>query len=57
MDPNDEDDEPEEEGIIHCITCGHEIAVKTCLKHMERCYNKVRLKNLFKIIQPFLTNE
>lgn len=42
IDPDaDEEEHEEEEGSIHCVTCGHEVSVKTCIKHMERCYNKV----------------
>lgn len=42
IDPDaDEEELEEEEGSIHCVTCGHEVSVKTCIKHMERCYNKV----------------
>ncbi|CAG7816473.1 unnamed protein product [Allacma fusca] len=40
IDPNDEEMEPEEDGVMSCITCGHEISMKTCIKHMEKCYNK-----------------
>lgn len=44
--PDHADDEiEEEEGSIPCVTCGHEVSVKTCIKHMERCYNKVK-KNI-----------
>lgn len=43
MDPNaDEEEVEEEEGYIPCVTCGHEVPIKSCIKHMERCYNKVK---------------
>jgi len=40
----DEDipDDESEEAIIHCVTCGVDIHCKTAIKHMERCYNKVK---------------
>ncbi|XP_021961175.1 CXXC-type zinc finger protein 1 isoform X2 [Folsomia candida] len=47
VDPDAEDEEPEEEGIIHCITCGHEIPIRSCIKHMERCYNKYESQTSF----------
>jgi len=40
VDPNLAE-EDEDDAIIYCITCGHEISTRTCIKHMERCYNKV----------------
>lgn len=47
VDPDMDDEEQDEDGIIHCITCGHEISIKTCLKHMERCYNKYESQTSF----------
>ena len=35
-----EDDDPEM--TIYCVTCGHQINQKTAVKHMEKCYAKVR---------------
>ena len=48
--------EPEEEGVMSCVTCGHEISMKTCLKHMERCYNKVKIVVffIFCILEPIV---
>ena len=48
------DDEEEEVGemTIHCVTCGSNIQVQTAIRHMERCYNKVRpwcLKCFFEV--------
>ncbi|CAL8077921.1 unnamed protein product [Orchesella dallaii] len=48
IDPDADDEEvEEEEGSIACVTCGHEVAVKTCIKHMERCYNKYESQTSF----------
>lgn len=44
MDEDDEDDEDEGcEMTVHCVTCGADVQTRTAIRHMERCYNKVRL--------------
>ena len=39
------DDEMEDEGGegqgVYCVTCGHEVATRRAIKHMENCFNKV----------------
>lgn len=42
--PTQEDvnDEDNDEASIHCVTCGTDIHSKTAIRHMERCYNKVK---------------
>ena len=34
--------EDDTEASIHCVTCGLETNVKSALKHMERCFSKVK---------------
>ena len=38
----DDNDEDNDEASIHCVTCGTDIHSKTAIRHMERCYNKVK---------------
>uniref|UniRef100_T1KQN3 CXXC-type zinc finger protein 1 n=2 Tax=Tetranychus urticae TaxID=32264 RepID=T1KQN3_TETUR len=41
--PISEDEVDEETGdelMTYCVTCGHEVASRTALRHMERCFNK-----------------
>ena len=45
-----EESEAETElSTTHCVTCGHEINVKTAMKHMEKCFTKVR-KEMFEVL-------
>ena len=37
---SDTDDEAELN--IFCVTCGHEISQRGALRHMEKCYTRVR---------------
>ena len=39
---SEEDTEDEGEMSMYCITCGHEIHSRMAIKHMEKCFNKVR---------------
>ena len=36
------DQEEEAELNVFCVTCGLEVPQKIALRHMEKCYNKVR---------------
>ena len=38
---------------MFCITCGHEISQKTALKHMEKCFQKVRDFSMFHCISLY----
>ena len=43
QDKEDEEEETESaETYVHCVTCGSDIQTRTAIRHMERCYNKVR---------------
>lgn len=37
---NEAENEAENELSVYCVTCGHEVAQRFALKHMERCFNK-----------------
>lgn len=50
---SDSDSEDHVEMTIHCVTCGSNIQVDTAIRHMERCYNKVR-RALFKVINQLV---
>ena len=38
----EDDDNDDTEMSTYCITCGHEIHSRTAIKHMEKCFNKVK---------------
>jgi COMPASS component SPP1 len=40
-------DDEETEMSMYCVTCGHEINCKTALKHLEKCFAKVRFFVVF----------
>ena len=42
---DDDHDDDVDEASVHCVTCGADVHSKTAIRHMERCYNKVRLYN------------
>lgn len=37
-----EEGRADDESSIYCVTCGHEIHTSTAIKHLEKCFNKVR---------------
>jgi hypothetical protein len=39
---DDVKDDDTDEVSIHCVTCGADIHTSSAIRHMERCYNKVR---------------
>ncbi|XP_053211936.1 CXXC-type zinc finger protein 1-like [Panonychus citri] len=39
-DEADDSESGDAELMIYCVTCGHEIASRTAMRHMERCFNK-----------------
>ena len=44
---NDEEDEDEEAIFVQCVTCGSDVAARTAVRHMERCYNKIESQTSF----------
>lgn len=61
VDPAADEEMEEESGEgqgVYCVTCGHEVATRRAVKHMENCFNKVtgreeelysRLKEILKM--------
>lgn len=39
---NNENDSDDTDLQIFCVSCGHPINPRVALRHMERCYAKVR---------------
>lgn len=39
---NEDEEEEENEVDMYCVTCGHQIHTRTAIKHMEKCFNKVK---------------
>lgn len=35
-----ENKDEEDESTMYCVTCGHEIHLRTATRHLERCFNK-----------------
>ena len=45
---NDEEDEDSSaEVTVQCVTCGSDVAARTAVRHMERCYNKIESQTSF----------
>lgn len=42
-----DDNETDSELMIYCVTCGLEVASKTAMRHMERCFNKYESQTSF----------
>ncbi|XP_037074542.1 CXXC-type zinc finger protein 1-like [Pollicipes pollicipes] len=42
-----EDDTEEEQHSVHCVTCGHEVATRNAVRHMEKCFGKYESQTSF----------
>lgn len=42
-----DDNETDSELMTYCVTCGHEVASRTAMRHMERCFNKYESQTSF----------
>lgn len=51
LDPDAEEDgdgdNTEGEATLHCITCGHEVTVRSAIRHMDKCFNKYESQTSF----------
>ena len=42
-----DENETDSELVIYCVTCGHEVASRNAMRHMERCFNKYESQTSF----------